>query len=141
MSDFNRTNPSNSSTMGSSGTTGSTGTMDTTSTRRFEDFRDTYRSDWENRFGKDRPWQQHEDAFRYGWHAAQHDRFKGRRFDDTQSDLQRDWANRYDFYGSDFDRNMYKTDDRNAVERTWDNFKDTVREGWERARMEFDKRF
>ena len=89
MTDFNR----DTSNMGSS----STGTM--TGTRRWDDYRDTYRSDWENRFGKDRPWSEHEDAYRFGWQAGQNNRWQGKNWDDAQSDLENEWPNRSQWSG------------------------------------------
>jgi len=136
VTDFNRNTP----TMGSSG---STGTM--TGTRRWDDYRDTYRSDWENRFGKDRPWSEHEEAYRFGWHAGQHERWQGKNWGDIESDLEGEWPNRSQHFGDD--DGAHKGHDMSAhqsvggkVEHAWSNFKDTVREGWDRARMEFDKR-
>src|SRR5215211_3516792 len=77
----------------------SSNTSTSTGTRGFEDYRDTYRSDWESRYGKDRPWQEHERGYRYGWESAQDDRFRGKQFSDVERDLQSgfsDYNSRYD---------------------------------------------
>ena len=142
MTDFNR----NTTGMGSTGSTGAmTGTTGTTGTRRWEDYRDTYRTDWENRFGKDRHWSEHEEAYRFGWSAAQNDRWRGGDWSAAESDLERDWPNRSQYFGDDY--GAHKGHDVSAhqtmggkMEHAWSNFKDSVREGWDRARMEFEKR-
>jgi hypothetical protein len=135
-----------SSTSRTSGSTGSaTGTMSGTGAQRFDDYRDTYRSDWEHRFGQNKPWNEHEDAFRYGWHAGQHDRYQGRDFDAASSDLERDYPNRSQYYGDDYqpsghyNQQSSRNRGQNPVERGWNDFKDTVREGFDRARMEFNR--
>ena len=137
MTDFNR----NSSMSG----TGSTGTMTGSGTRNWDDYRDTYRSDWENRFGKDRPWTEHEDAYRFGWHAGQNDRWRGKQFSEVESDLESQWPNRHQFFGSDYGQHKGHSMDAHStvggkMDHAWHTFKDSVREGWDRARMEFDKR-
>ncbi|MGH2354591.1 MAG: hypothetical protein ACRDI2_17935 [Chloroflexota bacterium] len=108
----------------------------TTDRPRFEDYSDRYRSDWEGRYGAKRPWSEHEEGFRYGWHAGQHDRFRDREYRDVESDLERDWPNRRTYYGDDYDTNRGDT----WMERGWNDLKEAVREGFERARMEFNKR-
>jgi hypothetical protein len=122
--------------MGSTST--STGT--TTGTRRWDDYRDTYRSDWENRYGQNRPWSENEEAYRYGWQAGQDERWQGRNWDEASSHLERDWPNRQQYFGDSshrgHDMSAHKTVGGKA-EHAWENFKDTVREGWDRARMEF----
>jgi hypothetical protein len=105
--------------------------------RRFDDYAGTYRSDWEGRYGTNRPWAEHEEGYRYGWHAGQMERFRNRDFQASQPDLEADWDNRRTYFGED-----YQPADRNqsGVERGWNDLKDAVREGFERARMEFDRR-
>lgn len=147
MTDYNRqnmgTSTSASTGTSTSGMTGMTGTMG--GTRRWEDFQDTYRSDWQNRFGKDsnRSWDEHQRGFRYGWESAQQDRFRGREFNQAESDLRSGW-NDWNTGGHDYTMGEHKGHSVNdhksfggKVEHIWDNFKDTVREGWDRARMEF----
>jgi hypothetical protein len=102
-----------------------------TQTPRWTDFSNRYRSDWESRF-HDRPWQEHEHAFRYGWDYGANSQFRDRDFDVMSGDMERGWSNRYnnwpDFTGG-------------KVEQAWEDFKDTVREGWNAARREFNKAF
>jgi len=129
-----------------------------TGTRRFEDYRDTYRSDWETRYGKDRPWQEHERGYRYGWESGQNPGYGGKQFQDVESDLQSGWSDydrRYDrdsgdklsgstggSTGKDYPgkHQTHSTDAHDTVggkiNHTWENFKDTVREGFDRARMD-----
>src|SRR5688500_18425959 len=121
----------------------STGTM--SGPRNWDEYRDTYKSDFSNRYGANKPWDQHEHAYRYGWESAQNDRWHGKEFTHAESDLQSGW---HDFsskhmHGSDM-RNEHKDHSMNehkSVEgkagHAWDNFKDTVKEGWDRARMGF----
>ena len=125
-----------------------------TGNRRFEDYQDTYRSDWESRYGQNKPWQQHERGYRYGWEAGQDDRFRGKQFQDAESDLQSGWSD----YASRSDRDFgdtlsgstgkdypgkHQTHSIDAhdsvggkINHAWENFKDTVREGFERARTD-----
>src|SRR5688572_8852753 len=135
----------------------STSTIGSTGTRRFEDYRDTYRKDWESRYGQDRPWQQHERGYRYGWEAGQDDRYRGKEFQHVESDLQSGW----DDYSSRYDRDLgegtarqtgpsgkdrpgeHQTHSVDAhdtmggkINHTWENFKDSIREGFDRARMD-----
>ena len=90
-----------------------------------------YRSNWESMY-RDKPWTEHEHAFRYGWESSFDDKFKGRDFASASMDMERDWPSRYNRFAD------YAGD---KVEGAWNNFKDTVREGWESAKREFDKRF
>src|SRR5687767_8778009 len=125
-----------------------------TSTRRYEDYRDTYRSDWERRYGQNKPWQEHERGYRYGWEAGQNDQYRNREFQDTESDLQSGWSD----YSSRYDRDSgdqpggstgkdspgeHQTHSMGAhdsvggkINHAWENFKDTVREGFDRARSD-----
>lgn len=100
-------------------------------TRSWHEFSGRYKSDWENRF-RDKPWNEHDHAFRYGWEFGSNPQYKGRDFNTMHQDMERDWPNRYNRWGNDFP---------NRVERGWEDFKDTVREGFNRARMEFEKTF
>jgi hypothetical protein len=108
-----------------------------TGQRRFDDFADTYRSDWESRYGTKRPWAENEEGFRYGWHAGQMERFRNRDFQAAQGDLESDWDNRRTYFGDDY---RPSTQHQSGIERGWNDLKDAVREGFERARMEFDRR-
>jgi len=125
-----------------SGSTGTTGTTTGTGSRRWDDYRDTYRSDWENRYGQNRPWSDNEEGYRYGWQAGQNGRWQGRNWDDASSDLERSWPNRHDnddnqsTSGQGHTVSDHKTVG-GKVEHVWNNVKDTVREGWDRARMDF----
>jgi hypothetical protein len=90
-----------------------------------------YHSDWKSRF-PNKEWSQHEHAFRYGWEGSFSDSFKGRDFNSVTGDMEREWPNRYNYW-PDFSGNK--------VEGAWNDFKDTVREGWDAARREFNKAF
>jgi hypothetical protein len=136
MSDFDRSrNASDTSAMSGKATS----TQRPTEYRRFQDYADTYRSDWERRYGTDvgRSWEENEEGYRYGWYAGQNSRFQGRDYRDVESDLQRDWPNRTTEY-QDFDT---RSGGQSFVERKWDDLKDAVQQGFERARMEFQQRF
>ncbi|HEX6292608.1 MAG TPA: hypothetical protein VFZ66_25720 [Herpetosiphonaceae bacterium] len=98
---------------------------------RWEDYSDQYRTDWE-RSNPNRPWNDIEHGYRYGWQSAMDDRYRGRSYTDIESDLQRGW--------NDYDR-TYRTSTGTQMERTWDDFKDTVRQGWERAKQQFRDTF
>jgi hypothetical protein len=99
----------------------------------WRDYEERYRSDWENRFGANKSWQDFGGAFRYGWEGGSNPQFKGKNFTDVESDLSRDWPNRYNRWGDSFKGNR--------AEQAWNDFKDTVREGWDKARFEFKQHF
>ena len=133
-------------------------TRSSTSTRRFEDYRDTYRSNWESRYGANKPWDEHERGYRYGWEAGQDDRYRGKRFQDVEPNLQSGWSDYAGSYDSRYGRDTgdrltghagkdypgkHQTHSVDAhdsiggkINHTWENFKDTVREGFDRARMD-----
>src|SRR5438128_1158666 len=106
-------------------------TFQGTQTPRWNDFSNRYHSEWESRF-KDKPWSEHEHAFRYGWEFGANPQYRDRDFDVMSGDMERGWGNRYnnwpDFAG-------------HKMEKGWNDFKDTVREGWNAARNEFKKTF
>lgn len=115
-------------------TTGTTGTAQ----RNWRDYEATYRSDYERRYGKDRSWDEYGPAYRYGWERAGEDRFRDRAFSDVERDLECDFSDRYTTY-----RNEHRGHGVEAhptlggkVEHLWENFKDTVREGFDRARLD-----
>jgi hypothetical protein len=114
-------------------TTGTTGT-----TRNWRDYQDTYRSDFEQRYGTNRSWDEYGPAYRYGWESAYDDRFRNREFSDAERDLERDFSDRYDRFANEH-RGHAMSDHQSfggKMEHAWENFKDTVREGWDRARMD-----
>jgi hypothetical protein len=136
MSDFNRQNTNTGST-GTMGSSGSVGTVGGTGTRNFDQYSDTYRSDWNSRYGENKPWDQHRDYYRYGWESAQDSRFRGKEFRDVESDLRSGYDKWYgEHKGHSMDAHSTVG---GKVEHVWENFKDTVREGWDRARMEFNR--
>ena len=134
--------------------TSATSATSSTGTRRFEDYRDAYRSDWESRYGKGRPWQEYERGYRYGWESGQDERFRGKQFQDVESDLQAGWSeydSRYDrdfgdkltgHTGKDFPgkHQTHSIDAHSTVggkiNHAWEKFKDSAREGFDRARMD-----
>jgi hypothetical protein len=129
-------------TMSSTGNMGSTATTGASGARRWDDYRDTYRSDWENRYGQNQPWNEHEEAYRYGWHAGQHERWRGRNWDDASSDLEQNWSNRHQYFDDDDSSGRDSstgsgTSIGDKVGNAWESFKDTVREGFDRARGDF----
>ena len=119
-----------------------TGTM--SGAKRWDDYQDTYKGDWASRYGTNKPWDEHQNAYRYGWEAAQDERWRGQDWKDAESHLQGGWHGWTEkhWHGGDV-RNEHKDHSVGAhktmggkVEHVWDNFKDTVKEGWDRARME-----
>ena len=73
MSDFNRNRDAGDArTMSGKATS----TARPTEYRRFQDYADTYRSDWEQRYGTTagHSWSDNEEGYRYGWYAAQNGR-------------------------------------------------------------------
>ncbi|MBI3970660.1 MAG: hypothetical protein HY332_05175 [Chloroflexi bacterium] len=99
---------------------------------RFEAYADRCRTDWEARYGQSKPWAEHEEAYRYGWESALHDRYRDREYHEAESDLTDSWPKRFSAVDT--------TGTTGALKRTWEDLKETVREGYDRARMEFNKR-
>ena len=110
--------------------------------RRWEDSGDTYRSDWEARYGADRAWDEYGPAYRYGWESAGDSRYQGREFKAAEADLQRDFSTGYGRYRSGHEGHSVQDHSTvgGKVEHTWENFKDAVQEGWDRARGELTGR-
>jgi hypothetical protein len=99
----------------------------------WNDVRDSHRSDWErNNPGK--RWDNNvEHGYRYGWESGQDQRFgQHRSFDDAEGDLRQGWT--------DYDHTTHGSDTGTQLEHAWDDFKDSVRHGWERAKQEFTRR-
>ena len=103
-----------------------------TGTGRWSEHSSKFSSEWEGKYGANKPWNKHEHAYRFGWEAGMNPKFHDKSFDDYSMDFERDWPKRYDNW-ADY------TGDR--VEGAWNDFKDTVREGWDAARREFSKTF
>ena len=144
MSSYSSTSPADRTAAGSTGATGTraTGTSGT-STRRWRDYEDTYRADYESRYGSNRSWDEHGPAYRYGWERAQEDRFRDRDYSAAERDLQGDFSDQYRRYRSERSGGEHQGHDMDAhqtlggkAEHMWENFKDTVREGFDRARMD-----
>ena len=106
-------------------------------------YSDTFKSDWHSRYGDNKPWDQHQHAYRYGWESAQNERWQDKDWSHAEKDMEsgwHDWDSKH-MHGSDM-RNEHKdhsVDQHQTMggkaEHVWDNFKDTVKEGWDRARM------
>jgi hypothetical protein len=125
-------NPQNSPLFGSMGTTGSTAAA--SELPRWEDYRDRYRSTWEGRSGPDRPWTDHERAYRYGWESAVRGaQYRGRDYAAAESDLRAGWST-----GSGRGDQTAQTA-TSGIGRAWDEIKEAVREGFERARSELTR--
>ena len=120
---------------------GRTGTM--SGAKNWEAYQDTFKSDWSSRYGNNKSWDEHQHAYRYGWESAQNDRWQGKEWNHAESDMKsgwHDWDSKH-MHGSDM-RNEHKDHSMKEhqtvggkAEHVWDNFKDTVKEGWDRARM------
>ena len=100
-------------------------------TNRWEDYHDRYRSDWETA-NPNSTWDRAEHGYRYGWESAQDTRWGDRSYSEVESDLQRGW--------SDYDRDLHTSSGSSEGGHAWDDFKDSVRQGWERAKQEFRER-
>jgi hypothetical protein len=101
-------------------------------TNNWNDFRDRYRKDWETSY-PNRDWNQVEHGYRYGWESAQDSRWSGRSsFAEVESDLRQGWGT--------YDRSMHQPSAGTQMEHAWEDFKDSVRHGWERAKQEFRER-
>jgi hypothetical protein len=97
-------------------------------TERWDDYADQYRTDWE-RMNPNRRWDDVEHGYRYGWEAAMTERYHGRSYADVESDLRRGW--------SAYDRGAHTSSAATQLEHAWEDVKDTVRDGWEKAKAQF----
>ena len=106
--------------------------------RRWDDAADSYRTDWEGRYGAARTWDDYGPAYRYGWEAAADERYQGREFAQSEADLRRDFGAGYGRYRSGHEGHSVQAHQTagGKAEHTWENLKDAVREGWDRARTE-----
>ena len=81
----------------------------------YRNYDNDFRQHYETTGSKsDYSYEQSEPAYRYGYTLANDDRYSGRDWNDVEPDARREWESRN--------------------EGTWDNFKDSVRYSWERAR-------
>ena len=110
--------------------------------RRWDDAAETYRTDWEGRYGSARSWDDYGPAYRYGWEAAADDRYRGREFEHAETDLRRDFGAGYGRYRSGHEGHSVQAHQTvgGKAEHTWETLKDAVREGWDRARTELTSR-
>ena len=110
--------------------------------RRWDDAAETYRTDWEGRYGSARSWDDYGPAYRYGWEAAADDRYQGRAFEAAEADLQQDFGAGYGRYRTGHEGHSVHAHQTvgGKVEHTWETLKDAVREGWDRARTELTSR-
>lgn len=101
-------------------------------TYRWEDYEDQFRSDWERSY-PNTPWNDVSYGYRYGWEQANDPRYRNRDWNAVESDLRTGW-------------NDWETRNRGAaglghqLKQGWEDLKDSVRHGWNRARNEVDKR-
>jgi hypothetical protein len=110
--------------------------------RRWDDAAATYRTDWEGRYGAARAWDDYGPAYRYGWEAAGNDRYQDRAFEAAEADLQRDFDAGYGRYRSRHEGHSVHAHQTvgGRAEHAWENLKDAVREGCDRARTELTRR-
>ena len=107
--------------------------------RRWDDFAETYLGPTGRAaHGSARRWDDFGPAYRYGWEAAVEDRYQGREYEAAEADLQRDFGAGYGRYRSGHEAHSVQAHQSvgGKVEHTWENLKDAVREGWDRARTE-----
>ena len=84
--------------------------------RGFDTFSSDFRSDFDSKYGaRGRQYQQYEPAYRYGYTLANDQRYANKDWKAIEADARRDWEQRHQ--GS-----------------TWEDFKDSVRYGWERVK-------
>jgi uncharacterized protein (TIGR02271 family) len=75
-----------------------------------------FRSHFDNNYGKRGVvYTSYQPAYYYGYEVANAGRYQGRQWRDAESDLRRDWESQH-------------------RGNTWDDFKDSVKYGWEKAR-------
>jgi len=81
----------------------------------FEDYDTDFRSDYDSKWtNSGYTYDQYSPVYRYGYNLANDDTYRGRDWNDIEMDARRRW------------------EDRNPG--TWDQFKDSVRYAWDRAR-------
>lgn len=135
----------------------------TSGSRRWEDVESQYRTEWE-RNNPTKSWSSVSRGYRYGWESAQDPRYHGRDWGNVESDLRSgwsDWETRSRMAGQaarDVGHEARQTtravgddvgraarnmgDEARATGRgvahrvadAWDDLKDSVRHGWEKAK-------
>jgi len=97
---------------------------------RWQDVEDQYRMDWE-RSNPNTPWNDVSYGYRYGWESAHDTRYANRDWNTVERDLSSGW-------------NDWQTRNRTGrvgqqIQQGWEDLKDSVRHGWEKAKREFDR--
>jgi hypothetical protein len=83
-------------------------------TSRFEDWDSDFRNDWQTNYANTGyTYDQYQPAYRYGYDLYSDPRYSGRNWSDIENDVRTDWEARQP--------------------GTWENFKDSIHTGWERA--------
>ncbi|GIV98389.1 MAG: hypothetical protein KatS3mg057_3046 [Herpetosiphonaceae bacterium] len=105
--------------------------MPHTPMHRWEERENEFRTDWERTY-PNRPWNEARSGYRYGWEMGYDDRYRNRSWSESESDLRTGWTN----WSA---QTRTEGGAGQQMEQTWESIKDSVREGWERARREFNK--
>ena len=103
--------------------------MPYTPPRSWEEHEERLRSDWERSY-PNTPWNDVRYGYRYGWESASDPRYADRDWNDLEYDLRGGW-------------NEWQASQRagslgQQIQQSWDELKESVRHGWERARREVD---
>jgi hypothetical protein len=92
-----------------------------TSTGDFSDYENDWRRDYERSYATSGySYDQYAPAYRYGHDLSTNDRYHGREWNAMESDIRRDWEQRH-------------------PDNAWDNVKNAVQFGWQRAQGAFDR--
>jgi hypothetical protein len=105
--------------------------MSHTPTRSWEDFERDYRMEWERNY-PNIPWNDVSYGYRYGWEQAGVARFHGRDWFDVEDELRTSW--------SEWESSNRSTSMGRQLQQSWEELKENVRYGWERAKNELDER-
>jgi hypothetical protein len=104
--------------------------MTSVSIDRWEDFEDQYRAEWERSY-PNTPWNDVSYGYRYGWEMAQDPRYRDRDWSDVEHDLRTGW--------SEWEARHRTTSLGRQLQQGWEELKESVRHGWEKARRELNR--
>jgi hypothetical protein len=104
--------------------------MPHTPTHRWEDVEDQFRADWERSY-PNTPWNDVRYGYRYGWESGSDARYAGRDWDSIERDLRSGW--------NDWQSRNRTGGVGQQIQQAWEDLKDSVRRGWDKAKREVDR--
>jgi hypothetical protein len=96
----------------------------------WEDVEDQFRADWERSY-PNTPWNDVSYGYRYGWERGRDERYADRDWDSIEGDLRSGW--------NDWQSRNRTGSVGQQIQQGWEDLKDSVRRGWDKAKREADK--